>query len=96
MFTQDEQAGAAAYRKMMRDGHFHRDFWVTPCANGIDLLDATDDSQVELPSLFNMYLRIGAKVCGPPMIDREFGTIDFFVVFDVTKMNDKYRRMFAA
>ncbi len=96
MFTQDERAGAAAYWKLMKDGHFHDDFWVTPYANGIDLTVAKDDSVVTLPSLFNMYLRIGAKVCGPPMIDREFGTIDFFVVFDVTQMNEKYRRMFAA
>lgn len=95
MFTQDEQAGAGAYWKLVRDGHFHDDLWVTPCANGIDLNAAADDSMIELPSLFNMYLRIGSKVCGPPMIDREFGTIDFFVVFDVTKMNEKYRRMFA-
>lgn len=95
MFTQDEQLGAAAYRKMLRDGHFHPNFWVTPCKNSIDLIDATDCS-VELPSLFNMYLRIGAKLCGPPMIDREFGTIDFFVVFDVTQMNEKYKRLFAA
>ena len=42
-----------------------------------------------------MYLRIGARVCGPPMIDREFGTIDFFVVFDVADLSSKYRRMFS-
>jgi putative hemolysin len=41
-----------------------------------------------------MYLRIGAKVCGPPMIDHEFGTIDFFVVCDTHQINEKYRRMF--
>ncbi|MFM9904032.1 MAG: GNAT family N-acetyltransferase [Pyrinomonadaceae bacterium] len=96
MFTQDEHAGKAAYLQMVRDGHLDDSFWVTPVANGLDLIAATGDSSIELPSLFNMYLRIGAKVCGPPMIDREFGTIDFFVVFDVTKMNEKYRRMFVA
>lgn len=95
MFTQDERTGAAAYRQMLRDGHFHDQFWVAPCKNNVDLIDNGDESTVELPSLFNMYLRIGAKLCGPPMIDREFGTIDFFVVFDLTKMNEKYRRMFA-
>ena len=42
-----------------------------------------------------MYLRLGAKVCGPPMVDGDFGTIDFFVVFDVQTMSDRYRRMFA-
>ena len=31
----------------------------------------------------------------PPMIDRNFGTIDFFVVFDVTKMNQKCRKLFS-
>ncbi|MEQ1765518.1 MAG: hypothetical protein ABL984_20485 [Pyrinomonadaceae bacterium] len=68
-----------------------------PIANGISFLEDGDDdsSKVELPSLFNMYLRLGARVCGPPMIDHEFGTIDFFVVFDVRSMTDKYRRMFA-
>ena len=71
-----------------------------PCSeirhDGLSPDDTPGNERIELPALFNMYLRIGAKVCGPPMIDREFCTIDFFVVFDVTKMNKKYRRMFAA
>jgi putative hemolysin len=29
------------------------------------------------------YLAIGAKVCGPPAIDREFGTIDFLTLLDL-------------
>jgi putative hemolysin len=37
---------------------------------------------------------MGAKVCGPPIIDREFGTIDFFVVCDTHQVSEKYRRMF--
>jgi putative hemolysin len=41
-----------------------------------------------------MYLRIGTKVCGPPMIDDEFGTIDFFFVFDREAMTDKCRKTF--
>jgi putative hemolysin len=41
-----------------------------------------------------MYLRIGARVCGPPMLDDEFGTIDFFVVCDTKQVPEKYRRMF--
>ncbi len=26
---------------------------------------------------------IGAKICGPPAIDREFGTIDFLTLLDL-------------
>jgi len=35
------------------------------------------------PKLFRAYLTIGAKICGPPAIDREFGTIDFLTLLDL-------------
>jgi putative hemolysin len=41
-----------------------------------------------------MYLRIGSRVCGPPIYDASFGTVDFFVVFDLQEMAPKYRGMF--
>jgi len=33
--------------------------------------------------LLRAYLAIGAKICGPPAIDREFGTIDFLTLLDI-------------
>ncbi len=33
--------------------------------------------------LLRAYLMIGAKICGPPAIDREFGTIDFLTLLDL-------------
>jgi putative hemolysin len=33
--------------------------------------------------LLDAYLAIGAKICGPPAIDREFGTIDFLTLLDL-------------
>ena len=36
-----------------------------------------------VPKLLRAYLAIGAKICGPPAIDREFGTIDFLTVLDM-------------
>ena len=96
IFTQDADLGRKAYRQMIRDSQIHENFSVIPCNNGLSLLnEEVDDIKVELPALFNMYLRIGARVCGPPMIDREFGTVDFFVVFDVATMTEKYRRIFS-
>lgn len=35
------------------------------------------------PKLLRAYLSIGAKICGPPAIDREFGTIDFLTLLDL-------------
>jgi putative hemolysin len=33
--------------------------------------------------LLRAYLAIGAKICGPPAIDRDFGTIDFLTLLDI-------------
>jgi putative hemolysin len=34
------------------------------------------------PKLLRAYLGLGAKICGPPAIDREFKTIDFLTLMD--------------
>ena len=93
IFTADMRVGAQAYQQLSEAGHLHSKLHVSPRKNDVDLA-MTDADPVELPSLFNLYLRIGAKVCGPPIIDQEFGTIDFFVVCDTTLIGEKYRRMF--
>ncbi|MFY9556107.1 MAG: GNAT family N-acyltransferase [Blastocatellia bacterium] len=51
-------------------------------------------SEASIPKLFRTYLRFGAKVCGPPAIDRRFKTIDFLVLFDVFEMDAQLRQMF--
>lgn len=96
LFTSDEVIGRAAHQQLEAGGHYRTDLLIQPKANGIMPSKEPDFDAVaiELPPLFNMYLRVGAKVCSPPMLDREFGTIDFFVVFDLEMMNAKYRKMF--
>ena len=48
----------------------------------------------KLPSLFHTYLRYGARVCGGPAIDREFGTSDFLVLLDVGELSPRQRALF--
>ena len=38
------------------------------------------------PRLLRTYLTIGAKICGAPALDREFGTIDFLTLIDLTAL----------
>jgi putative hemolysin len=59
-----------------------------------DFLSEDIDPEIELPKLFGTYLRIGAKICGEPVIDRQFKTIDFFVIFDVETIEERYYKMF--
>jgi putative hemolysin len=96
IFTLDEKVGASAYHQLKTAGHFHRNFGVRPRQNELEVSawNPGVGRPVELPALFHMYLRIGAKLCSTPIVDRDFGTIDLFVVFDATEMNEKYRRMF--
>lgn len=49
---------------------------------------------LRLPSLIKGYLRLGAVVCGPPALDREFGTADFFLLLDIQKLSSEYLRRF--
>ena len=43
-----------------------------------------------LPSLIKGYLRIGAQIAGPPALDAEFGTADFFLLLDFTSLKGEY------
>ncbi len=95
--SQDAREGKLAMDRLEREGHLHPDFHVSP-RHGFECyppgFEAGELCDAKLPKLFRTYLRIGAKVCGPPAIDREFKTIDFFVVFDVFAMDRQMQRMF--
>jgi putative hemolysin len=45
---------------------------------------------LKLPSLIKGYLRLGAVVCGPPALDREFGTTDVLILLDMHKLQREY------
>ncbi|AOP46213.1 GNAT family N-acetyltransferase [Streptomyces lydicus] len=51
-------------------------------------------SAAQLPPLLRGYLRIGAVICGAPAHDPEFDVADFFVVLDMERLGDRYRRYF--
>lgn len=97
--SQDPAEGWRAMRYLDANGHVHPEVRVTPkpgwaCEQPAGL---TDDPDVRLPILFRTYLRYGAKVCGPPVIDRQFGTIDFFVLLDVQRLPaDVFETYFSA
>lgn len=45
-----------------------------------------------LPPLFKGYLRLGTKICGAPVYDAGFKTIDFFILLDSFTVPDRYVR----
>lgn len=57
------------------------------------LIDA-EALRAPLPPLFDGYLALGAKVCGPPAVDRSFGTTDFLVLLDIGDLDPRTHRSF--
>jgi putative hemolysin len=47
-----------------------------------------------IPPIFKGYLRLGASICGEPALDREFKTIDFFILVDIKNVPERYIRHF--
>ncbi len=44
-----------------------------------------------IPSLLTSYLKMNAKVCGEPALDREFGCFDYLTLLDIEQMPAAYR-----
>jgi L-ornithine Nalpha-acyltransferase len=69
---------------------------------GMELAGLQEDPEIadretlfhRLPSLIKGYLRVGALLCGPPALDREFGTTDLFLLLDVNRASGEYLRRF--
>ncbi|GAA4668352.1 MULTISPECIES: GNAT family N-acetyltransferase [Amycolatopsis] len=47
-----------------------------------------------LPPLLKGYTRLGAKVCGPPAHDPDFGVADFFTLLDLHEVDARYLKFF--
>jgi putative hemolysin len=95
IFSVNPRIGCEAYKLLLNKGFLHKSLRISPRKNHIIIDEKPINSEKpEIPSLFNMYLKIGAKICGYPTIDPIFKTTDFFVIFDVETLNEKYRKMF--
>ena len=98
--SQDPLEGLAVMQRLEREGHLHPTLRILP-QPGYECYDPAappvlpDGVSDKIPQLFRIYLRHGAKVCGPPAIDREFKTIDYLVIFDVAAMDERqFKRFF--
>lgn len=99
--SQDAGEAWALTRRLAQGGHLAADLFVPP-QPGFECeweesaaLGGTGEGarEAQMPKLFRSYLRFGAKVCGPPAIDRQFKTIDFFVLFDAAALDGRARQL---
>ena len=100
----DPVAGWALYEYFKKNNNFAGFIHATP-KNGYELkcppaeqLNAVLADRKKIfsliPPLFKGYLRLGAKICGEPAFDYEFGSIDFFIILDVRQVPSRYVKHF--
>lgn len=84
--TQDPAVGASIYAELCRH-HLVEPTWRTRPVPAFDcLLDTLSEEFPKIPKLLRAYLALGAKICGPPALDRQFKTIDFLTILDLQAM----------
>ena len=92
--SQDPAVGALAYADLYRK-HLVQFQWRTKPLPDFDCpLDCLAEEAPKIPKLLRAYLSIGAKICGPPALDRQFKTIDFLTLLDLHTMPALVRARF--
>jgi len=92
--SQDPAIGASAYADLFRK-HLVESPWRTQPLPAFDCpLDQLAEEPAKIPKLLRAYLTIGAKICGPPALDRQFKTIDFLTLLDLHAMPAPVRARF--
>jgi putative hemolysin len=92
--SQDPAVGASAYADLCRK-HLAEPQWRTrPLPIYYCSLSELAAEPVAIPKLLRGYLTLGAKICGPPALDREFKTIDFLTFLDLETLHPVARQRF--
>ncbi|HEY5894034.1 MAG TPA: GNAT family N-acyltransferase [Chthoniobacterales bacterium] len=92
--SQDPAEGWGTYKFLESKALVEPRFRTTP-VKGLELAPVTGPLRaLTPPRLLLAYLTVGAKVCGPPAIDREFRTIDFLTFLDLENVPDAVRTHF--
>jgi putative hemolysin len=92
--SQDPAVGASAYTDLCRHHLVSSEYRTRPRPEYECTLEALAADPTKIPKLLRAYLTIGAKICGPPALDREFRTIDFLTLLDLDALPDAVRQRF--
>jgi len=91
--SQDPAHGTAVYRAM-RDHLVDPQLRTTPQPAFAMSLMSPENSSDKVPKLLRAYLAVGARICGPPAIDRDFKTIDFLTLMDLEALHPRVHARF--
>jgi putative hemolysin len=92
--SQDPKTAWQMYRQLS-EFLVAEEFRTTPTpAYRLPFTTETPEVMAKVPKLLRTYIGIGAKICGAPAWDREFGTIDFLTLLDMRELTPAARVRF--
>ena len=83
----DSRVGASLYSSLMRTRLAPPEFQIQPLPEWACPLQSLAETPPKVPKLLAAYLALGAKICGAPAVDRQFKTIDFLTLCDLTALS---------
>lgn len=90
----DPAIGASAYADLCRH-YLAPTNWRTRPRPAFECpMDHMAEEKPKIPKLLRAYLSMGAKICGPPALDRQFKTIDFLTLVDLESLPATVRQRF--
>lgn len=93
--SQDSALGHVVHRHLEATGAVHPGIRINPVpACRLDPAPSGPLPAPAVPALFQTYLNLGARVLGPPAIDRAFKTIDWLVLLDTREIDSATYRFF--
>ncbi len=81
--SQDPRLGASVYFELCKEHLVDAEFQTHPLQPYRCALEELVGECPRIPKLLRAYLSLGAKIAGPPAIDRHFKTIDFLTWMDL-------------
>jgi len=92
--SQDARVGWQMYRQLA-GFRVSDEFRTAPTpAYTLPHTDEPPEVIAKVPKLLRTYIGIGAKICGAPALDRDFGTIDFLTLLDMHELTPAARVRF--
>jgi len=92
--SQNPAEGASAYSELCRKNLADPAWRTQPLSAYECPLAVVMEEKVQIPKLLRAYLTVGAKICGPPALDRHFKTIDFLTLMDLEGLSPMARARF--
>ena len=92
----DPAVGASIFHSLQGQHLIEPSLRTVPHSACACALDHPLNESPQIPKLLTAYFSLGAKICGPPAIDREFKTIDFLTVLDLDTLSPTIRHLLCA